>query len=170
MSSSGKWSSQKIDEIVEEYNKTGKMPKNNPFYEGKVEWRAPNLNYSYTREELVEMAKCQENILHFAETKCNVMTDDGITLVRLRPYQKRVLLQYKKFRFNVFLASRQIGKCITFDTNIDIFDSLRNQNITIPMFEFHYQYKKNKKFVDYIEWGIYRLMYRVKMKMNRLSA
>ena len=166
MAVTGKWSTKIVEAILEEYNKTGKMPKNNPFYEGKPEWRESNLNYSYTKDELVEMAKCQENILHYAETKCKVMTDEGVMMVKLRPYQNRVLLQYKKYRFNVFLASRQIGKCVTFDTIIQIVDPDTNQLISLPIFEVHYKYKKNKKFLDYIEWYLYRLLFEIKLKIQ----
>jgi len=166
MAVTGKWSTALVNTILDEYNRTGKMPKNNPFYEGKPEWRDANLNYSYTKAEFVEMAKCQQDILHYAETKCKVMTDDGIRMVKLRPYQQKVLLQYKKYRFNVFLASRQIGKCVTFDTIVEIVNPRTGQFERIPIFELHYRYKRNKRIIDYIEWGLYKLLAQIKKRIN----
>ena len=89
MGSQGKWSTARITEILKSYDKLGILPRNNPFYEGDTNWRANNLNYEYTYDEILEKTKIEINILYFAEKYASVMTDDGITLVKLRNYQKK---------------------------------------------------------------------------------
>lgn len=165
-----RWSTKIIDDLLKAVDKTGVMPKDNPFHMGNVQWRKPHLHFSYTKKELLEMARCQVNIVHFAETHCEVMTDEGHRKVKMRPYQKRVLLQYKKYRFNVFLASRQIGKCVTFDTIVEIFDSLEDKYYSCPIFELHYKYKQNKTFLDNVEWTLYKALFKIKKKMQRLET
>lgn len=164
-----KWSTEKVENLLKNLDKTGIMPKDNPFHMGKVQWRKPNLDFGYTKDELLEQAKCKVNILHFAETKCEVMTDEGVRKVKMRDYQKRVLLQYKKYRFNVFLASRQIGKCVTFDTMVEIFDSVEDQYHCLPIFEIHYMFKEHISWWDRQELKLYRLLFKIKTKINELE-
>lgn len=162
-----KWSTKVIDDLLAQVDKTGVMPKDNPFHMGNIEWRKPNLQFSYTKEELLEMAKCQLNILHFAETHCEVMTDEGHRKVRMRDYQKRVLLQYKKYRFNCFLASRQIGKQITTTSQINIETIIGDKiyNLRIPLFELYYEIKKRNigklRLLDKIKRSLYRQLCRI---------
>jgi Iap family predicted aminopeptidase len=46
------------------------------------------------------------------------MTPQGYKLIKLRPYQKRVLTEMVENKFICFLASRQIGKCCLGSTYI----------------------------------------------------
>lgn len=160
-----KWSTEKVNELIRQIESTGVTPNDNPFYEKDIRWRKANIDFIYTKEELLELAKCQINILHFAEKHCEVMTDSGNRKVNLRNYQRRIILQLKKFRMNVWLASRQIGKCVTFDTLVEIYDKNADTRYTLPIFEVHYFYKKNKDFLDYVEWKLYKLLYIIKQKM-----
>jgi hypothetical protein len=84
-----------------------------PFYEGKTFLKKGNLVFEYTDEEISELAKCATDIVHFAETYAVVMTDNGIQQVKLREYQKTMLRNFQEERFNIVLASRQMGKTVT---------------------------------------------------------
>lgn len=94
--------------------------KPNPFYESDPEWRKGNIVYTYTDMELDEIKKCRKDIVYFADNYCHVMTDDGVRNIILRDYQKEVLKALQKNRFNIYLAARQVGKCLTFSTPITI--------------------------------------------------
>jgi len=167
MSSQGKWSTERIEKLIANYDKTGVMPKNNPFYEGKTYWRDAGINYSYTYDETLELARIKRDILYFGETHCHVMTDEGTRVVQLRKYQKKVLLQYRTFKNNVYLASRQVGKCVTFDTMVMISDTKTGNCVTIPIYELHYMSKNNRNFLDTIEYLILKSMHRVKLEINK---
>lgn len=107
---SGIWTTERVNECLKEYEKTGVMPKRNPFFMGDIRSRKPRLNYSYTKEELIELSKISESVIYFGENYAKVITDDGLKIVKLRKYQIRVLKQFGYYRHNVWLASRQVGK------------------------------------------------------------
>lgn len=104
------WSTERVEQLIKDYNEKGILPKRNPFYNGDVRQKKPRISYSYTEEELLELAKVQESVLYFSENHAKVSTDDGIRKIKLRPYQVRVIQQLDYYRHNVILASRQIGK------------------------------------------------------------
>lgn len=83
------------------------------FFEGNVEFRAPNITFQYTKEEYEEIIKCANDVVYFAERYCYVLTDEGYQKIVLREYQKNILKNFQKNRFNILLASRQIGKTTT---------------------------------------------------------
>ena len=104
------WSTERVEKLIQEYNDKGILPKKNPFYNGDVRLRKPRINFSYTEDELLELAKVQDSVLYFSENLAKVKTDDGIKHIKLRPYQTRIIQQLQYYRHNVILASRQIGK------------------------------------------------------------
>lgn len=155
-----RWSSSRINAVIDQINKTGVIPKHNPFHNRDVKLRAADLNYGYTEKELAERAKCSVDIFHFALEYCFVMTDDGIVKIpSLREYQKKVLHDFEKYRFNVFLASRQIGKCIGWATKIKV--KINDQIKRLPVFELFYSNKPNKDIIDRIVHLLFRAAYKL---------
>lgn len=170
MASGGKWSTKRVAEILKEIEATGVIPRNNPFYERDLDLRAPKLNWEYTNEELIELGKIKKNILYFGETYAKVMTDEGNRVVTLRKYQKNTLLQLQKYRFNVWLASRQIGKCVTFDTEVSIHVEKTDGYVTMPIFEAHYAFKESLSFLDKVEYKLFKILYRIKKRMDYIKS
>lgn len=109
------WTSTKIEALVQEYNLTGSLPapRNHPFYDNNIRKMKDDVLFEYTQAEILELAKCKEDIIYFAEHYCKVLTDGGNRLVKLRQYQRRILLQLKKYNKNILLQSRQSGKSVT---------------------------------------------------------
>jgi hypothetical protein len=91
-----------------------------PYYKGEFGWRAGDGLFQYTDEEIVEIKKCKSDILYFADKYTYAMTDNGIEKINLYPYQRKILrgMQYNKM--SIVLASRQIGKCLSMTTIINI--------------------------------------------------
>jgi RNase P subunit RPR2 len=106
------WTTKKVEQAFRSFEE-GYELKESPFYERKTDYRKGNLVYEYTDEEMAEMRRCAKDIVYFADKYCKVMTDEGYKKIELRDYQKEILLNYKNHRFNILLASRQIGKTIT---------------------------------------------------------
>jgi hypothetical protein len=107
------WSTKQINDLALALDQ-GYRPKIKlPFYEGKQFLRKGGIVFEYTDEEIQELAKCASDIVYFAEKYAVVMTDNGIQQVRLREYQKRMLRNFQHERFNIVLASRQMGKTVT---------------------------------------------------------
>jgi hypothetical protein len=106
------WTTEKVDKLLaameEGYNSA-----DHPFYEGNPDYKKGNITFEYTDWEYDELKKCAKDIVYFANTYCQVMTDEGYMKITLRPYQEMVLRSYQDNRWNIFMAARQIGKTIT---------------------------------------------------------
>jgi hypothetical protein len=105
------WTSKKVEQLMLAIDE-GYKPKSTPFYEGNPNLRKGNIVFSYSDEEIREIKRCAKDIVYFANTYCTVMTDEGLQTIKLRPYQEDMLRQFQAERFNVCLASRQVGKTI----------------------------------------------------------
>ena len=107
------WSTKSVNDLVLAMDQGYRPKVALPFYEGKQFLRKGNIVFEYTDEEIAELAKCASDIVYFAETYAVVMTDEGVQQVELRDYQKQLLRDFQHNRFNVVLASRQMGKTVT---------------------------------------------------------
>jgi len=107
------WSTKSVNELLLALDKGYRPKVPMPFYEGKQFLRKGNIVFEYTEEEIAELARCANDIVYFAEKYAVVMTDDGVQQVKLRDYQKQMLSDFQHNRFNIVLASRQMGKTVT---------------------------------------------------------
>lgn len=107
------WTTERVLECMRLIEEGRDTPGGNPFKENDPDWKAEDIVFEYTEEELQEIARCASDVVYFANKYCMAMTDYGIQKITLRPYQEQVLKQFQDNRFNVFLASRQIGKTVT---------------------------------------------------------
>lgn len=105
------WTSTKVEQLMIAIEE-GYKPSQTPFYEGNPNLKKGNIVFEYSQDEINEIKRCAKDIVYFANTYCTVMTDDGLQRIKLRPYQERMLRQFAAERFNICLASRQIGKTI----------------------------------------------------------
>jgi hypothetical protein len=116
------WTTKAIDEVNEQIN-MGFYPKGdmNPFFEGTPGFRKPGLAFKMTQNELEEYIKCKMDIHYFSENYCYVKGDQGEPIkLKLRDYQKEVLDNFFNNRFNILMASRQVGKCLGFNELVEI--------------------------------------------------
>jgi hypothetical protein len=81
---------------------------NNPFLTRRLS------THSYTEEQILEFQKCAEDIHYFAENYFTIVhVDRGKIKIPLYDYQKALLKQFEKERFNIVTQSRQSGKTTT---------------------------------------------------------
>jgi len=67
--------------------------------------------FEWTPDMVASLKKCKKNLLHFAENFFTIVNlDRGKEKIQLFPCQKKVLRSLRDNRFNIVLASRQIGK------------------------------------------------------------
>jgi hypothetical protein len=107
------WSTKSINELLLALDQGYRPSVSMPFYEGKQFLRRGNIVFEYTNLEISELAKCAKDIVYFADNYAVVMTDNGVQQVVLRDYQKQMLRDFQNNRFNIVLASRQMGKTVT---------------------------------------------------------
>ena len=85
----------------------------NPFFEKVVGLRTKGLTFRMTDEEQEEYIKCALDIHYFARTYCYIKGEDGQPIIiPLRDYQNDILDNFFNNRFNILMASRQVGKTI----------------------------------------------------------
>lgn len=89
----------------------------NPWLKSEVGLRRAGVSFKMSPEEQQEYVKCALDIDYFVEKYCKVKREDGsIGEISLRDYQKEILHNFINSRFNILMASRQIGKCFSFNT------------------------------------------------------
>lgn len=88
------------------------MPKakDQTFYLGNKNLPVPETEFQWTQEMVEDLERARKSILHFSRFFYIVNLDEGKQAIKLYPYQKRILKALVENRFNVVLASRQIGK------------------------------------------------------------
>jgi len=71
----------------------------------------PGLETEFTPEQLLEFKKCAFDPIHFIKTYCKVKhPKKGAVPFLLWPFQERMIRGYQNHRYNIVLASRQVGK------------------------------------------------------------
>jgi hypothetical protein len=160
------WNTKKIEDLKKLIEKGDEKPNKPCFFESDIELKAPDLVFEYTEQEIIEYARCMQDIIYFSKY-CKVMTDDGYQYVNLRDYQQDCLKTMQENRNVVFLASRQIGKCVQYDTNINIFNNKKNTYDKVNIGELYYkELSKIKKLnlFERLRWGLWRCVKKHKFK------
>jgi hypothetical protein len=86
----------------------------NPWLKSEVGLRRAGVTFKMTADEQQEYVKCALDIHHFVEKYCKVKREDGsVGNIKLRDYQKDILDNFIQSRFNILMASRQVGKTIS---------------------------------------------------------
>lgn len=148
------WNSANIEQALLAVENGFDLPVN-PFYEKDINYRKPDLYYEYSDFELSEIQKCADSVLYFANNYAYTMTDGGMTQIKLRDYQEEVLDIYQNNKEVVFMASRQIGKCVTGDTMINVRHKQTKEVKQIQIQQLYFEKKPKLSIVDKIICFLY---------------
>lgn len=146
------WTSQLINQALQAIE-DGYDLKTSPFYEKDILYRKGNLIYEYTEWEIDEIKKCAKDVIYFANNYAYTMTDYGMQQITLRDYQEDVLKAYQANKEVVFMASRQIGKCQLFNSQIVIKNKNTGEEKTIKIYKLY----KPKTFLSKLKHFFYNL-------------
>jgi hypothetical protein len=108
----------------------------------------PNLRHAqekieFTEELLEEYLKCKEDIVYFAENYFKIVSiDEGEINIPLYEFQKRMLKAFvgddeDPRKSVVCLSSRQIGKCVSGNSNILIKNKKTGEIREMEIGKFH---------------------------------
>jgi len=136
----------------------------NPWFKGEVGIRRSNVVFSITKEEKEEYIRCAIDINYFTEKYCKVKTDDGsIGKIKLRDYQEEILESFFNNRFNILMASRQVGKCFSYNTIITIEKNNVEYDIRIGKLYYSMLSKERKlTFLEKCKMKLYDWLYDLK--------
>lgn len=113
------WTTSRINKLLEEIDNGLEIKglHNSPFKDNDLNLKRASLPFEYTPEEWLELEKCKNDILYFSVNYCHIQTSDGVKLIKntpgLRDFQEQILLSFKSNKYNILMASRQIGKSVT---------------------------------------------------------
>lgn len=86
----------------------------NPWLKSEVGLRRAGVSFRMTADEQQEYVRCALDVHYFVEKYCKVKREDGsVGSIKLRDYQKEILDNFVNNRFNILMASRQVGKTIS---------------------------------------------------------
>lgn len=154
------FTSKNVEEITNKIN-DGVVIKRyqNPWFENQLGVRRTGITFAWTDEEIQEWVKCAKDIYYFAEKYCKVKTEEGnITNIKLRDYQYNILDLYTKNRFSILMGSRQIGKCVTFNTLVDL-ESGEKVRIGILYYTIQ-SMERNLTFLEKVKITLYNILFR----------
>lgn len=129
------WDSEMVAEAAEKINNGFVLSKfDSPFYEKTVGLRRAGVAYKMEDWERDEYIKCALDIHYFSEKYCYIKGEDGQPqIIILRDYQKEILNNFNNNRFNILMASRQVGKTICSSIKIlhySLFNNNKNVLVT----------------------------------------
>ena len=151
-----------VDESIDKIN-DGIVIKRyqNPWLKSEVGLRRSGVAFKMSPEEQKEYVRCALDVHYFVEKYCKVKREDGsIGNILLRDYQKEILDNFVNSRFNILMASRQVGKTISSaifmlhkilfdndknimivankgDTAVEIVDKIKSIYTLLPFFLIH---------------------------------
>lgn len=83
--------------------------------------KSPNVTIEYTKEMIEELKRCATDPVYFMKKYVYIRhPKKGKIKFDLYDYQEDLVNTYHKNRFSIVLASRQIGKCLHYDTLVAI--------------------------------------------------
>jgi hypothetical protein len=154
------FTSKNVEEITNKIN-DGVVIKRyqNPWFENQVGVRRTGITFAWTDEEIQEWVKCAKDIYYFAEKYCKVKTEEGnISHITLRDYQYDILDLYTKNRFSILMGSRQIGKCVTFNTEV-VLESGEKVRIGILYYTIE-SMQRDLTFLEKLKISLYNILFK----------
>jgi hypothetical protein len=164
------WDSKMIEDATERINNGFVLSRlENPFFEKVVGLRTSGLVFKMSPEEQEEYIRCALDIHYFASTYCYIKGEEGQPIIiPLRDYQKEILDNFFNNRFNILMASRQIGKCFSFNTKVLI--QMNDQLLEVRFGKLYYSLiSKLRKLtiLERIKIKLYDLIYKLDYQFDR---
>lgn len=158
--------SKKIDEITEKEKLALPLKRHEKlWFKNLTGVRKSGIKFAMTPDEFDEYVKCKLSVYYFAEKYCKIKLGDGtVGKMKLRDYQMDIIKLYTENRYSILMASRQVGKCLTFNTLVNIIDENGNK-FTINLGKLYYETLKKYRKLTFLE-KIKMFLYKILDKIN----
>lgn len=88
-------------------------------YLGNPKLKAENVRIDFTPEQAQEFIRCSEDPVYFAANYMKIVhLDHGVIPAVPFKYQEEILESLVANRFTIVKASRQVGKCLAYQTTV----------------------------------------------------
>jgi len=164
------WNTKMVEEATDKINNGFVLTRlENPFFEKIVGLRTSGLTFKMSPEEQEEYIKCALDIHYFARTYCYIKGEDGQPIIiPLRDYQNEILNNFFNNRFNILMASRQTGKCFSFNTKVLV--EIDGEYLEIRFGKLYYKllskYRKLTIF-EKLKIKLYDIIYKLDYQLER---
>lgn len=154
---------EKVKEIIEKESMALPLKRTERLWFNSNEGvRRKGIKFAMTQAEIEEYIRCKLSVYYFAEHYCKIKLEDGsIGQMTLRDYQKDIIKLYTENRYSILMASRQIGKCLIFNTLVNVRDDETGHIFKISLGSMYYNtLKKYKKlsFLENIKYFLYKIL------------
>jgi len=120
------------------------MEQNNG-YRGSSNLKKANTIIPWSEERIAELQKCADDPIYFAENYMQVVhVDRGLEQIVLYPYQRDIITSVHEENAVVAECARQSGKCVKFDTLINICNKTTGEIMRISIGDFYEFIKQTK--------------------------
>jgi hypothetical protein len=166
----------KIEDIRNRFDQGDVIPRHEKYWFGNLsQVKRSELTFQLSDEEIMENVRCKlgyydedgvykSGIQYFSEKYCKIKREDGsIGPLRLRDYQESILELYANNRFSVLCGSRQIGKCVQFDTVVRVSGHSGGAFREMDMYQIYHSHLGTTTIYDKMKFAIYGLIKKVKM-------
>lgn len=83
--------------------------------------KEPNIEESFEDWQIEEIQKCRNDVHYFIETYVKIKHPSrGAVPFVMFPYQKEMITVFAENRWSVILAGRQMGKCLSARTQVNL--------------------------------------------------
>lgn len=111
---------------------------NNNGYNGNSSLKRIGIDFSYTEEQVLEIAKCVKDPIYFIDNYCYIVTlDHGIQPFKLYDCQKTKIKLIHDNRKVILMEGRQQGKCVEKDTKYKVRNKFTGETLYVTAQEFH---------------------------------
>ncbi len=95
--------------------------KNDNNYLNYTNLRKSGVKLDYTKEQVIEIAKCIKDPIYFIKKYIKIVSvDRGVIPFEMWPFQERMIETFHHNRFSIAKMPRQVGKCVKNDTLITV--------------------------------------------------
>ena len=122
------------------------MGNDNKHYKGNPNLKAENVSIEFTEEQISEYLKCKKDPVYFTKNYVKIVSlDKGLVPFDLYGFQKKMIRNFHKHRFNILKLPRQSGKCCHKDTMITLRGKETGEILEISIDDFYKMIENNSK-------------------------
>ena len=90
------------------------MPTKSDIYLGNPNLKKANTQQEFSEEDIVEFVRCKDDPVYFTEKHIKIVNvDEGLVGFDMYKFQKKLIRNFHKYRFNICKMPRQTGKSTT---------------------------------------------------------
>lgn len=89
------------------------------YHKNNANLKGQGVSFIFTKEQIEERFKCTQDPLYFIEKYMKIVhVDKGLVPFEMYDFQKTLLQSYIDNRFTIAKLPRQVGKCVSVETDI----------------------------------------------------